>query len=841
MESRDAKRVTIMDLGAAVVAGKVSMKDIADGIMGGGAAAADDDNIFDTAEPRGGDTSKNSRMSTNIRTSSHSGHSTKRRTSLQGDHMGAEIRMSMSMSTRMTSRISTFIGVDSSAANLESGGGGHTDERRTRRNTEHQMTVGEHIDALAETVVNTNLEQAWFLESCMASPTCQRICFPAEHATRTKRQAADGNGPDNAEGGGKGKTLGADGSDIIWFGLEDFTCSGFSMVAVEDMALEDPSIYNVLGMTISLHRKTSVQRYCLQFPKANMPQGVGSQEVKSLVRLLHRCDHVNILCCREVFEDQDRIYFMYEYYPCCTMRSLYQSQTWTQEQIVNLARECCAAVAYATSIGLQHVGLTSSHILIPASAAKGGDPIVAKVFGFGLMGIVQIDQHDHLAWAPESLDRYNASLKDGSNFVLRMDGALRQSCDAWSLGVLIFTLAAKNPPFRDDAAVLQKKWQFSIAFEMLDAEAKTFVENFLNSIAEKRSRPAKALNHEWIRKRWRSPAGDEDVFRKLEDFVYAPLPKRLFGRFLTRFLAAEHLRAIAASFYTLDTQGTGVISVRELVQIAKANGRPQAAASAIFEWLAAPGGGSITLLRFAEAFAEEVIDGRALRHAFESLDDDGSEVVSPEELYEVLQEMDGSLTLAEVVRHIADAEQQVATLAGASKGDGYASGKDDQAIDYGEFCQLFPVRVQRMAVMSNRIDTERTTAEDLSGRFGSYRKKIQDWIAKLRGVVETIRKLSDTTIERTEAGSEAAKALKKEFSRLQDALGNAPGPFDAFEFQNMVQRAKKDFQRRQFGDDSPGHAKNKGKHKKEEVQVNSDLLGFDSFLQDVETSLEHHQ
>ena len=33
--------------------------------------------------------------------------------------------------------------------------------------------------------------------------------------------------------------------------------------------------------------------------------------------------------------------------------------------------------------------------------------------------------------------------------------------------------------------------------------------------------------------------------------------------------------------------------------------------------------------RLAETLAEEVIDGRALRHAFESLDDDGSEQVEP--------------------------------------------------------------------------------------------------------------------------------------------------------------------------------------------------------------------
>merc|ERR1712050_165934 len=80
-----------------------------------------------------------------------------------------------------------------------------------------------------------------------------------------------------------------------------------------------------------------------------------------------------------------------------------------------------------------------------------------------------------------------------------------------------------------------------------------------------------------------------------------------------------------------------------------------------------------------------------------------------------------------------------------------------------------------------------------------------------------IRELSMKTIERGEGGvgtgEEAAKGLKKLFTKLDELLKNAPGPFTALELQ---QRGTKWFK------------KNKG-HQHQEIEI---VYGFDSFLQD---------
>eukprot|EP00435_Cladocopium_sp_Y103_P017568 s2801_g4.t1 len=92
---------------------------------------------------------------------------------------------------------------------------------------------------------------------------------------------------------------------------------------------------------------------------------------------------------------------------------------------------------------------------------------------------------------------------------------------------------------------------------------------------------------EWIRRFW-------------GEFCRSPLAKRLFGRFLARFLDAGHFLQIAESFYALDNQGTGTINLKELQLAARKASHPPES-------------------------VEVVIDGRALCHAFESLEDDGSE------------------------------------------------------------------------------------------------------------------------------------------------------------------------------------------------------------------------
>merc|ERR1719498_1037236 len=99
-----------------------------------------------------------------------------------------------------------------------------------------------------------------------------------------------------------------------------------------------------------------------------------------------------------------------------------------------------------------------------------------------------------------------------------------------------------------------------------------------------------------------------------------------------------------------------MIVKKDLSIAARYSDRPESAARMIYEWMAGDAS-SITLGRFAECMAEDVIDGRALRHAFESLDDDGSEEISPEELFAELHDLDNDVTMEQILEHVAIAEK----------------------------------------------------------------------------------------------------------------------------------------------------------------------------------------
>lgn len=492
---------------------------------------------------------------------------------------------------------------------------------------------------------------------------------------------------------------------------------------------------------------------------------------------------------------------------------------------MNLVREVCAAVAFATSIGLTHLGWTLCHVLMPVSSLS-GDPMVAKIFGFGHMGNIHVDSTDRMCWAPEALESW---LRGAQGFLSKMETNLKMACDCWSLGVIIYSLIARRPPFlgKPEAMtdmIVQRKWAFALAFDEVDREAKSLVEGLLEANHEKRLKADTTLRNEWIRRRWRPPSNGHKTFLHLEEFCTAPLPKRLFGRFLLKFLDAEHLRHVAHSFYALDSMGNGVITKKDLSIAAKLSDRPESSAKLINDWMCTDGT-TISLARFAESMAEDIIDGRALRHAFESLDDDGSEQISPEELFAELRAMDDNLTFEQIVEHVQAAEQHarksMRRLSSAANGGQYedvemppqVEGKDI-TIDFQEFVRLFPVRVKRLQSLQDRVDRSQIFACHTQDLFATVEPEAKKWFQHLEDVKHSIEKLQVVLGDRDnkEGADQAVKDLKRYVHRVSEYARNPPGPHDMKTLMSQIGGRNKKKRNR-----GPGE---------------TDTYGFDTFLQD---------
>jgi len=206
--------------------------------------------------------------------------------------------------------------------------------------------------------------------------------------------------------------------------------------------------------------------------------------------------------------------------------------------------------------------------------------------------------------------------------------------------------------------------------------------------------------------------------------------------------------------------------LKELQFAARDAGRPDTSAEAVHKWLVREGEQHITLSRFAECFAEEVIDGSALRHAFESLDDDGSEQISPQELHQTLRAIDASVTLQDVIAHVEAAE-----VGAAQKGHATT----DLQIDYAEFVQLFPVRQQRVSALENRITATWNEQKSLVARYEETLEAREEWVRRMEQGANKIADLADHTVDRHANSTDAAREMKQQFTSMEAGLRNVPG------------------------------------------------------------------
>jgi len=662
----------------------------------------------------------------------------------------------------------------------------------------------ELADHATEQMVSHTVEKPWYLEACMRSATCQRICFPAEYATRKRKidlstsahvMTATGELVANREG---------------VLGLPRWNSSGYELALDQQGAQCDQQVSTVLGLHKAVHRSSSTERFCYTCAKNLMPPGVDRKMLVDHLHHLQSLDHVNILRCHEVYEDDDMLYLMYEFFPCISLASVIEQIMWTQKQQVNLVRECVAAVAHACHVGISHLGWTHWHVLLPASAWNSQPDLEgAKVFGFGLNGLLHADTNVLMFWAPEAIQHQQ---KYNTSFALRMPTSWKMSCDCWSLGALAYTVIARRPPFigpsRDvTERILHGRWDFNVAFNLVGMEAKTLVEGLMNFNFEQRMTAAAALRSEWIRRHASYDARlAARLFAEAEEFVSSSLPKRLFGRFLVKHLDADHFRKIMRVLYALDFNGDGKLCLKDLKMAANHAGRPNSETESVFSWFVSDcsaASQAISLSCFAESMAEVVIDGKAMRHAFESLDDDGSECISAVELYDALGQLDSRLTYEEVVSHIELAEKDVG-------GEGNAGG--DHMIDFTEFCALFPVRIQRLKKLEDRRKLVQAQGVRLDGQLSGLAPQATEWTSILQEQLDHLNTVMATEIDKDRL--QAVKAIKNHFRRIAKALRSPPGPGDT---NKLLYRITKMSHKRQKG---------------QRFKHGEDLYGYDSFIQD---------
>jgi len=287
-------------------------------------------------------------------------------------------------------------------------------------------------------------------------------------------------------------------------------------------------------------------------------------------------------------------------------------------------------------------------------------------------------------------------------------------CDIWSIGVIMYIVLCGRPPFfgRTESAVFNNIMKAKARLEenfkrdpwpKITPEAKDLIRKMLNMDSTARITASQALAHDWIRKDGVAPdiPLDVNVVQSLKDFTGYSKIKQLALRHVAQTYSDEEIRDIRDQFALMDKDGTGTLSLDEMIEAlqnmqlgedgAKRNAIGEEEIKEIVKAMDYDGDGEIDYMEFVTAALHITQQQRGdkdawqsrIRTAFDKIDADGNGFIDTKELEAELKaggETDE--TIAELIKeHDAN-------------GDGF--------IDFNEFANILRNRASSKSRSRNK-------------------------------------------------------------------------------------------------------------------------------------------
>jgi len=356
-----------------------------------------------------------------------------------------------------------------------------------------------------------------------------------------------------------------------------------------------------------------------------------------------RMDHINITRLLRVYNEPDNLHIVMEY---CSGGSLadhlLEKGRFSENKAALAAKQMLAAINYCH----QHSGGKVCHRdvkhanFVYASAARDA-PL--KLLDFGLSRVLST-KRPYLTkcagtphyLAPEVIKRR----------------AYTESCDIWSIGVIVFSLLNGHLPFNGDTVEEVEKAIFTCEVNMkgpvwhgVSDLAKDFVAGLLQKKPAFRPTAADALQHPWFSMDTPKTASVQvspEILQGLVRFASQSHLCRAAAASLVYaqdVLVAEDLRSLEAQFQMLDANEDGSISVSELsVALNQTLGILAEDAQKIFRTLDLDGDAGIQYSEFLAAIvgSKVLAQPNSIEEAFKHFDFIGKGTIHLNELEAML-------------------------------------------------------------------------------------------------------------------------------------------------------------------------------------------------------------
>jgi calcium-dependent protein kinase len=413
----------------------------------------------------------------------------------------------------------------------------------------------------------------------------------------------------------------------------------------------------VLGSGISgvvrlvTHKATGVKYAvkCLDLGLVDTEEGL--MQLREEIYIMCQLDHPNIVRLEEVYESHSEIYLVQE---LCLGGELFDrldeqpDYHYTEAECARLIKQMLCAVRYLHSKGIIHRDLKLENFLFSSSAPDSE----LKMIDFGLSKHFQYGEIQQQAVGTP----YTVAPE-----VIR--GRYDERCDIWAIGVIAFLLLSGDPPFggcggpeplmQVRANILNGAFEFEPAeiWDLVSDSARDFINALLVTNPKLRPTAMDAQKLSWLTEWANRTKTDNDhilnpnVVRALVNFKEFSDMRKLLCEVLSFTLLPEQIKDLRKEFETLDTEGSGEISLLSLKQVLVTNAGSGSLGALTEEEVedifnAMRVKKTETTIRWHEFIAAGLsqceVDDRNLRLAFDRLDNDHKGYVTLDDIMDLM-------------------------------------------------------------------------------------------------------------------------------------------------------------------------------------------------------------
>jgi calcium-dependent protein kinase len=288
--------------------------------------------------------------------------------------------------------------------------------------------------------------------------------------------------------------------------------------------------------------------------------------IENELDILMQVDHPNIIQYYEAYNDGKYLHIVME---LCTGGELFDriitQGKFSESDAAKIIEKILSALSYLHNLGICHRDLKPENFIF----SSGEPDAEIKIIDFGL--------------SMRAVKTHGMNDIVGTPFYVAPEvlaGEYTNTCDVWSIGVILFIMLSGKPPFagQTSSEVLGKVAHSSVSFPEknwhgISNEAKDLIQKMLRKDPYARPTAKQCLDHEWFRRFEGAEPLQLDIklLKRLKNFRKQPRFKQEVLGIAIKFLHPLLVKYYTDNFRAIDKNEDGYITAPDLIMTAKAN------------------------------------------------------------------------------------------------------------------------------------------------------------------------------------------------------------------------------------------------------------------------------